>query len=211
MTTEDLIRALAVDRYAGQKPRTALLLALVPAVAFAAILFFSRIGFRDDIDDALQTVRFLFKFVVILPLAVVTTGAMFRSSDPLQAYGWWMKLLPLPLLLLGAGVVAELMAIPRSDWLVRLIGSNAVNCMTLIPLLASGPLAIFITVLKTGAPANPGLSGAMAGLAASGIAAVFYATNCFDDSPLFVVTWYPLSIGTVTLAGYLAGRWLLRW
>jgi hypothetical protein len=38
-----------------------------------------------------------------------------------------------------------------------------------------------------------------------------YATNCFDDSPLFVVTWYPLAIGTVTLAGYLSGRWLLRW
>lgn len=211
MTTEDLIRALAVDRYIGQKPRIALLLALVPAMAFVAVLFFSRIGFRIDIDDALHTVRFLFKFAVVLPLAVVTTGAMFRSADPLQAYGWWVKLLPLPLLLLGVGVVAELLAIPRSEWMPRLIGSNAANCMTLIPLLASGPLAIFITVLRTGAPADPGASGAMAGLAASGIAAVFYATNCFDDSPLFVVTWYPLAIGTVTFAGYLAGRWLLRW
>ncbi len=210
MTTEDLIRALAADRYTGQKPRTALLLALVPAMAVAAILFFSRTGFRDDIDDALHTVRFLFKFAVVLPLAVVATGAMLRTADPLQAYGCWMKLLPLPLLLLGAGVVAELLAIPRSDWMVRLIGSNAANCVTLIPLLAGGPLAIFITVLKTGAPANPGVSGAMAGLAAGGIAAVFYATNCFDDSPLFVVTWYPLAIGAVTLAGYLAGRWWLR-
>lgn len=211
MTTEDLIRALAADQYTGQKSRTALFLALVPAMAVAAILFFSWIGFRDDIDDALHTVRFLFKFAVVLPLAVVSTGAMFRSADPLQAYGWWMKLLPLPLLLLAAGVAAELLAIPRSDWVVRLIGSNAVNCVTLIPLLASGPLAIFMAVLKTGAPANPGVSGAMAGLAASGIAAVFYAANCFDDSPLFVMTWYPLAIATVALAGYLAGRWLLRW
>ncbi len=211
MTTEDLIRALAADRYAGKKPRRALLLALVPAMAFVAILFFARIGFRDDIDDALHTVRFLFKFVVILPLAVVTTGVMFRSTDPIPAYGWWMKLLPLPLLLLGAGVIAELLTIPRSDWMVRLIGSNAVNCMTLIPLLASGPLAIFIAALKRGAPANPGLSGAMAGLAASGIAAIFYATNCFDDSPLFVVTWYPLAIGAVVLAGYAVGRRVLRW
>jgi hypothetical protein len=211
MTTEDLIRALAADRYVGQKPRTALLLAVVSAMAFVAILFFARIGFRGDIDDALHTVRFLFKFVVILPLAVATTGAVFRSTDPIPAYGWWMKLLLLPLLLLGVGVVAELLAIPRSDWMVRLIGSNAVNCMTLIPLLASGPLAIFITALKSGAPANPGVSGAMAGLAASGIAAIFYATNCFDDSPLFVVTSYPLAIGMVALVGYLSGRLLLRW
>lgn len=211
MTTEDLIRALSVDRTIKRNPRTMLWLALAPATAFVAILFFARIGFRADIDDALHTVRFLFKFAVIVPLAAGTINAMFRSGEPIQTYGWWLRLLPLPSLLLGAGVVAELLTIPRSDWMVRLIGSNAVNCMTLIPLLASGPLAIFITVLKSGAPAHSGLSGAMAGLAASGLAAIFYGTNCFDDSPLFVVTWYPLAIGTVTLVGYLAGRLLLRW
>jgi hypothetical protein len=83
--------------------------------------------------------------------------------------------------------------------------------MTLIPPLASGPLVMFITALKTGAPAYPGLSGAMAGLAASSIAAAFYATNCFDDSPLFVVTWYPLAILGVVRAGYFAGLRCLRW
>ncbi len=211
MTTEDLIRALTADRYVGRSPRLMLRLALVPAIAFVAILFFSRIGFRVDIDDALHTVRFLFKFVIIVPLAVVTVGVLFRSTDPISTLGWWAKLLPVPALLLGAGVVAELLAIPRPDWMVRLIGSNAVNCMTLIPLLASGPLAIFMAVLKGGAPADPGLSGAIAGLAAGAIAAIFYATNCFDDSPLFVVTWYPLAIGSVVLSGYLAGRFLLRW
>jgi hypothetical protein len=83
--------------------------------------------------------------------------------------------------------------------------------MTLIPLLASSPLVMFITALKTGAPAHPGLSGAMAGLAASSTAAAFYATNCFDDSPLFVVTWYLLAILGVVRAGYLAGLRCLRW
>ena len=38
--------------------------------------------------------------------------------------GWWGRLLPL---LLCVGVAAELLAIPRSDWMARLIGSNAVN------------------------------------------------------------------------------------
>ena len=104
-----------------------------------------------------------------------------------------------------------MLSIPRTEWMTRLVGSNALNCMTLIPLLASAPLVIFITAMRSGAPADPGLGGAIAGLAASGIAAIFYATNCFDDSPLFVVTWYPLAIGSVTLSGYLAGRLLLRW
>ena len=211
MTTDELIRALATDGYVGRKPAVALLIALPVATALAAVLFFTRIGFRDDIDAALHTVRFLFKFVVILPLAVVTVGALFRSTGPNTALGWWAILLPLPLLLLCAGVAAELLAIPRSDWIGRLVGSNAINCVTLIPILATGPLAMFIAALRNGAPLDPSLSGAIAGLAASSIAAVFYAMNCFDDSPLFVITWYPLAIFGVVLAGYFAGARYLQW
>jgi hypothetical protein len=48
-------------------------------------------------------------------------------------------------------------------------------------------------------------------LAASGIAATFYAANCTDDSALFVMTWYPIATLIVTTAGYLVGRKLLRW
>jgi len=211
MTTDDFIRALVADRHLGQKPRTLLLLALVPAIALVAILFFSGIGFRADIDDALRTVRFLFKFVVIVPLTVVTLGALFRNTGPILTLGWQVRLLLVPVLLLCAGVAMEMLTIARSEWMARLIGSNALSCMTVIPLLASGPLAIFLTALRSGAPADPGFTGAMAGLAASSIAAVFYATNCFDDSPLFVITWYSFAVGSVVLAGYLAGRRLLRW
>ena len=95
--------------------------------------------------------------------------------------------------------------------MVRLIGSNAANCMTLIPLLASGPTCNLHHRAESGAPAHPGLSGATAGLAAGSLAAVFYAMTCFDDSPLFVVTWYPLAILAVVSAGYFAGLCYLRW
>ncbi len=61
------------------------------------------------------------------------------------------------------------------------------------------------------ASSSPGLAGAVAGLAASGIAATFYAANCTDDSALFVITWYPIAILIVTTAGYLIGSKLLRW
>jgi hypothetical protein len=39
-----------------------------------------------------------------------------------------------------------------------------------------------ISVFKRGVSSNAGLSGWVGGLAASGIAATFYATNCFDDN-----------------------------
>jgi hypothetical protein len=65
--------------------------------------------------------------------------------------------------------------------------------------------------LRQGAPSSPGLAGAIAGVAASGIAATFYAAHCTDDSPLFVMTWYLIATLIVTSAGYLIGRSLLRW
>jgi hypothetical protein len=46
---------------------------------------------------------------------------------------------------------------------------------------------------------------------ASGIGASFYAANCTDDSPLFVLAWYPIAASIVTGAGFLIGRRLLRW
>ena len=54
-------------------------------------------------------------------------------------------------------------------------------------------------------------AGAVAGLAAGGIAAAIYAWHCPDDSPLFLATWYSLAIAIVVAAGFLLGRRLLRW
>src|SRR5271170_7814640 len=106
---------------------------------------------------------------------------------------------------------SELLILPESQWMPRLVGHNARFCLTLIPLLSIGPLACLLAALREGAPSRPGLAGAVAGLAASGIAATLYAANCSDDSALFVITWYPIATLIVTTAGYLIGRKLLRW
>ena len=38
-----------------------------------------------------------------------------------------------------------------------------------------------------------------------------YAFHCFDDSPLFVATWYLLAAIPVVVIGAVAGSRLLRW
>ncbi len=93
----------------------------------------------------------------------------------------------------------------------RLIGRSAAFCVTVIPLMAVAPLICLLAALRYGAPLRPGLAGAVAGLAASGMAATFYAAHCPDDSPLFVATWYPIATALIVLAGYLLGRRFLRW
>lgn len=54
---------------------------LLASAVPVALLFFARIGFREDIVSALRTVRFLFKFVVVVPLAVFAIGAMFQRTS----------------------------------------------------------------------------------------------------------------------------------
>jgi hypothetical protein len=211
VTTEELIRGLAADRMIGPRVSSSLLIAMLLGVLLVSLIFFSAIGFRQDIGWALGTVRFLFKFVVVVPLAVLAVGGIFHDTTPVASPGWWARLLLLPALLLVLGVVVELAVVPSSQWMTKAIGSNSVNCMTIIPTLGAIPLILFVRALRRGAPANAGLSGALAGLAASGIAATFYATNCFDDSPLFVITWYPLATGILVLSGYFAGLRYLRW
>jgi len=211
MMTSNLIRTLTLDRQISHKPSVYLTVAVVVGVVVAAALFFSEVGFRADIDAAIHTTRFLFKFAVLVPLAVLSTLAMFQASTPLESAKGWLGVLLLPVAALLVAVVVELFLTPEFAWGTRMIGTNYANCLSIIPMLAIFPLAVFLVALKQAAPRNPAISGAVAGLAASSIAATFYASNCFDDSPLFVILWYPLAMGVVVLAGYLAGAKVLRW
>jgi hypothetical protein len=43
------------------------------------------------------------------------------------------------------------------------------------------------------------------------VSATFYAAHCFDDSPLFVATWYTIAVIILTGLGALGGRFLVRW
>ncbi|MFJ6324501.1 MULTISPECIES: NrsF family protein [unclassified Rhizobium] len=211
MKTDDLIHLLAQDAPVRSRIGKALTMAVIAGILISGGLFFAMIGFRADIDTAMETVRFLFKFVVTIALAVTACAVVFRIGRPgasLRLWGW--MLLAAPVLLLGA-VVAEMAVMPADSWSARMIGHNARFCLTLIPLLSIGPLACFLFALRQGAPERPGVAGAVAGLAASGIAATFYASNCTDDSPLFVLLWYPIAIAIVTGIGYVLGRRLLRW
>jgi hypothetical protein len=208
--TDALIELLVQDA-PPVRLRSLVAAAVAGGVIVAAIFFFAEIGFRPDIAEAVQSDRFLFKFIVTGALAVTAIWVMLSLARPdgslaQRGLALWIA----PALLAGAALV-ELVMLPESQWLPHLVGSNARNCLTLIPLLSIGPLACLMAALRAGAPSRPGLAGAVAGLAASGIAATFYASNCTDDSALFVITWYPMAMLIVTAAGYLAGRKLLKW
>jgi hypothetical protein len=212
VNTDNLIDALVADRESIDPPiGTTVALAMACAFMLSAVAFVWQLGWRPDIGQASQTVRFLFKFVVTLAALVPAIALAANLTRPDANPGMWGWALLIAPTLLVAGVSAELMALPVNVWAAKLIGTNAPICLTVIPLLAIAPLAALLFALSRGAPSEPRLAGAVAGIAAGALAATLYAFKCTDDSPLFVATWYTIAIGAVALAGSLIGERVLRW
>lgn len=210
MRTDDLIRGFAMDAAAHSRPidhqwwRWLLLGSIIAIAGFALSL-----GFRPDISQVRADPRFLFKFVGTLSLALPAIFLVRRAARPGAALPLrWLLLAPL---VMAGAVIFELISVPSSKWMERLVGSNAVVCLISIPILALPLLIAGLIVLRNGAPTNAKLSGFLAGLMAGGLGATLYAAHCTDDSPLFGVTWYTLSIAIVALMGVYAGHRLLKW
>ncbi len=157
MKTEFLISALAQDNAPGWSFKQTITLALLTGSCVAAAVFAFGIGPRPDFAEAAHTVRFPFKFVVTILLAVTASAFAIRYSRPGARLGWAGRALVIPPLLLAAAVIVELILVPKSLWMTRLIGSNSRFCLTLIPLLSIGPSPVFLSHYER-SPLKPGRS-----------------------------------------------------
>ncbi len=213
MKTDDLIKALAADAKSVEPP---IAKTLSVAVAVGALIslacFLWALGVRDDFSQSIAgSVRFVFKFVLTLSVAIPAFLLVRGLSRPDFAPGkrlWWLALAPALLL---AAIVFELASVPADIWHARMIGHNAIACLIVIPLLSLAPLAAVLYALRSGAPANPAVAGAVGGLLSAGIAATLYASHCPDDSPLFLAAWYSIGFVLMTGLGALIGSRILRW
>jgi hypothetical protein len=210
--TSEFISALAADPVPepirlGRRVAAALVLGFLGSLALYALM----LGPRLDIAEAARTVRFCLKFVdafaFALPTLLLTVRLARPDAQPRTLALWLLA----PFALLFGAAIVELLVVPQSEWLARLVGQNAMFCTRTIPVLAAPLLVAFIIALRAGAPQHPALTGALAGAASAGVAALLYASHCPDDSPLFVATWYPLATLICAGVGALAGRRFLEW
>jgi hypothetical protein len=210
MDTDQLIRTLAADNAHRARPvGVVLALALLAAAPLSFALFFAVLGVRPDVSTAMRNPFFDLKFVVTLALAISAIAVSLHLSRPEASPRGWSLLLLIPVGILIAGIGGEMMLPQRLPMLTRLIGSNSRICMSGIPLISLPLLAAALIGLRHGAPTRPAVTGAIAGLLSSGLAATLYAAHCTDDSPLFVATWYTLATALVTAVGALVGRKVL--
>jgi hypothetical protein len=211
METEQLIRTLAADNLHRARPvGLVLALALLAAAPVSMAMFLTELGVRPDVMTAMHNPFFDLKFVVTLALATSAIVVSLHLSRPEASLKGWAWLLLIPAGILIAGIASEMMMPQRLPMMTRLIGSNSRVCMTAIPLMSLPLLAAALIGLRHGAPTQPAVAGAIAGLLSAGLAATLYASHCTDDSPLFVTTWYTISTALVTAIGALVGPRVLR-
>jgi hypothetical protein len=212
MKTDDLIARLSADHPPPQRPAgQSLAVATLLAIACAAGVMLLTTGLRPDFAAALGTWRFDMKFVVTLTLASSAFFLLRRAIYPegfARAPLWIILAAPA---LLAAAVVYELAVLPASAWRSAQMGTNWLHCLVLVPLFGLLPLVLALWGVRQGAPTRPVLTGFLAGLLAGGLGAAAYAANCPDDSPLFVMTWYPAGILGLGAIGAVAGGRVLRW
>jgi hypothetical protein len=210
MDTSDLIKVLAAD---AKRPVVSLpglwRKAAGVATALAAIAFAALLDPRPDIATAAQTPRFLMKFAISIALALSAFGI---AQALLRPEGTWRhpSLALAPALALLA-IIFELLVQPAEAWSAPLIGTNGMACFIFILLIGVGPLVILLMALRRGAPGEPAVAGAVAGLLAGGIATTFYAVHCTNDSLLFVATWYTIAILGLAALGAAGAYRLARW
>ncbi|MFG1394290.1 NrsF family protein [Xanthobacter agilis] len=212
MKTDDLILALSADVPPRGSSLAVALGAAVAAGAVAALVVMQlTLGLRPDILAALVTPRFLFKCVETAALTLMAARLAARLARP-GAPRWSAEAgLFVPALLLFGAVSLELASVPEASWARRMVGVNGAICLVMVPALSLAPLALLLAALRRGASESGALTGLVAGLAAGGIGAFFYAAHGTDDSPLFVAVWYTLAIGLVAALGAGLGWRLLRW
>lgn len=95
METHELIKALAADtKRSGMPMAFAWSGAAILAVAVAAGVFLALLGPRSDVANAMQTLRFLYKFLVTIALALSAVGVLRVLSRPEAEPRTFLPILP---------------------------------------------------------------------------------------------------------------------
>lgn len=213
MDTATLIRSLAED--VRPVPRHAvgrrIAIGLFAGGAATILLLGWWLGFRPDFDVAMRDYSFWMKWIYTGTLAICAVGATVQLARPEPARLRWLWVLAVPVLLLAAIGVAEMMRVPRSEWLAMWLGQSWKQCPSIVLRLS---VPIFVGLLwsyRRLAPTQLRAAGAVAGLAAGACAATLYCLHCPEVSAIFVLTWYTLGIASAAAIGALLGPRLLRW
>lgn len=213
MQTNELISLLSASHRpvdTGWLRRTTWLCAVF-ALAVTAGLVLLTLGSRPDFGSAWLTIPVLAKALLGASIAGIALPLFQRSLQPGRTVGKRLPLVAVPLLLAACWAALSLAQAPAEQWSALVFGRYWRACLIAVPLYSLCPLIVLLLLARRGAPVDGQLTGACAGLASAGLAAVAYSLHCPDDTAPFLATWYTIAIAAVAGLGALVFPRFLRW
>lgn len=213
MKTDELIALLAADA-APVDPRAAprrFAIASAAALAAALAAMWLLLGINPVLRDYLALPMFWVKVGFGGLVAAAAAAALHRLARPGWRVGWTGWAVAAPFVAVWTIALAALWAAPPAERMHEWMGSSWAACMLWIGVLAAPAAFAVVLVLRTMAPTQPRLAGAVGGLWAGGIGAFAYALHCPELAAPFIGSWYALGIAIPAALGALAGPRLLRW
>lgn len=210
MKTEEFLTVLAADTLPRQAAADKIIRALPVALAVSAAALLLVWGVRPDLMTALTSAAAV-KTLAPFALAGIALPLAFALARPGSAP--WVQ--NGALVLFGIAVlitfIVTLSANGASVLLATLGVGSLFICFVSVPILASPILGALLWALSAGAPLKPARAGAVAGLAAGGLAAGLYSFFCTQDALLFFLPAYVCAVLLVATLGAALGNRVLRW
>lgn len=211
MRTHHLINVLSQDQVSPPNIRARVVAFAGVGLLFAGFMTYAVLGFRSDLLESLFAPVTAMKLILPVLVSIPALVACLALIDPQKRRTpvVWMSAAVGGIALLWYVLAA--MQTPSDLLWPTMRGSTIGRCLVSITVLSIIPLLAALWWLRDGASISPMRSGALAGLAISGVTAAFYSMSCNEDAPLFFLLWYSLAMILVASLGAVLGKRMLRW
>jgi hypothetical protein len=187
-------------------------LALVVLCAVELGLYLALGMMRPDMPTAMRLPSFWWKLVSVGLIALVSGAVAILSLDPMRSPRRGLRwIIPVIALCLASGWLLDASRDGFSALADRLDWPNGVQCLYEMVLLSVPAVIALGLLMRRGAPTNRGGTALAGGLAAAGWGAFVFVFACPFDDPLYVMVWYSLGCGAVTLFARIVLPRLTRW
>ena len=155
---------------------------------------------------------FVWKLFSLGVIAVAGTATAILSFNPARSPRRGLGcVLALVLACLLSGWAIDVARDGLGNLAARLDWRDGIGCVTKMMALSLPPLLGLGLMMRSGAATEPGGTALAVGVAASAWGAFVFAFACPYDDPFYIVVWYVVGCGLVTLAARLLLPPLTRW
>jgi hypothetical protein len=212
MSYDSLIDRLTEDLKPVRRRRSWVDMLIMAVVSLVELTLLSAVGAVHLSMHRMMMQPTVWWRLASLGLISVVSGVLaIRSFDPTYSPKGairWLALIVAICLAFGAlmsGVSGLADIVRRLDW------TSGVQCAYEIVLLSIPPLIGLAMLGRRGAPTDMRRTPLLIGLAAAAWGAFVFVFACPFDDPLYIVVWYGVGCGIVTLVGRIVMPRFTRW